>query len=345
MAQNGGTPTKAIDVPITVVLMAIYITGAVGHMTILQLNRRRGHKFLMSGAMFGFCMSRIVTCALRIGVTVNPKNISLYIASQIFLNAGVLLAYVVSLLLSQRLLRALQPRLGWNKMLRISFKVIYVLLAVSLALTIIFVNVLFYTLDLTLRNDALWIQRASILYILCFNLVSLAMYLTAVLLPKSVEAERFGQGSPASQKLIIGFVLFLCILEAGFRTGIAFEAPRPVDHPAWYQSRPAFYILFFGVEIVIIYTLLISRFDRRFWIPNGSKQPGDYSKVVHTEKEEDVESNEPTRVASQGEVNTEKQKDMESAEPTRVASQGEVHTEKEEVAESNEPTRVASREE
>lgn len=290
MAQNGGSPTKGTDVPITAVLMGIYIIGATGHMTILQLNRRRGHKFLMSGAMFGFCMSRILTCALRIGVANNPNNISLSIAAQIFLNAGVLLAYIVGLLLSQRLLRALQPQLGWSNPLRILFKTLYVLLAVCLALTIIFVNVSFYTLDAALRNDAIWVQRASILFILCFNLISLSIYLTAVLLPKSADAERFGQGSVAGQKLITGFILLLCILEAGFRTGITFESPRSIENPAWYQSKPAFYILFFGVEITIIYTLLISRFDKRFWVPNGSKMPGHYSGGQNTGKEEDLES-------------------------------------------------------
>lgn len=33
-------------------------------MTIFQINKRRGHKFLMSGLMFGFCMARTLTMIL-----------------------------------------------------------------------------------------------------------------------------------------------------------------------------------------------------------------------------------------------------------------------------------------
>ena len=269
----------SVDIPITSVFLALYVIGAIGHMTILQINMRRGHKFLMSGALFGFCMSRIVTSAMRLGVITHPTNVSLNIAANIFLSAGVLIAYVIALLLAQRLLRALQPHLGWSTAMRVLFRLLYISLAICLALVISFTVLTFYTLDTTLRSDALWIQRAAILFLLCFNLVAFVIYLAAVFLPKHSQAEDFGKsGSMATRKLITGVMIALCILEAGFRAGITWEAPRPINNPAWYQSKPAFYMFFFGVEIIIIYTLLLTRFDQRFWVPNGSKQPGHYSR-------------------------------------------------------------------
>jgi hypothetical protein len=49
----GGLPRASVDVPVTAVFLALFILGAIAHMTILQLNGRRGHKFLMSGLIFG----------------------------------------------------------------------------------------------------------------------------------------------------------------------------------------------------------------------------------------------------------------------------------------------------
>lgn len=49
----GGAPDKAVDIPVTAVCLFLYVCGAATHMTILQLNQRRGHKFLFNGALFG----------------------------------------------------------------------------------------------------------------------------------------------------------------------------------------------------------------------------------------------------------------------------------------------------
>ncbi|KAK3077934.1 hypothetical protein LTS18_008872, partial [Coniosporium uncinatum] len=48
----GGRPKVSVDVPITAVFLVLFMGGAATHMTIFQLNRRRGHKFLMSAMLF-----------------------------------------------------------------------------------------------------------------------------------------------------------------------------------------------------------------------------------------------------------------------------------------------------
>lgn len=56
MMQNwalGANVKKNVDIPISAVFLVLYIGGAVTHMTIFQLNKRKGHKFLMSGLLFG----------------------------------------------------------------------------------------------------------------------------------------------------------------------------------------------------------------------------------------------------------------------------------------------------
>jgi len=49
----GGIPSKKTDIPISAVFLFLFIVGAATHMTIFQLNRRRGHKFRMSMIVFG----------------------------------------------------------------------------------------------------------------------------------------------------------------------------------------------------------------------------------------------------------------------------------------------------
>ncbi len=49
----GSPPTVIPDVPVSAVFLVLFlITGAI-HMTLLQVNKKHGHKFMFSGAMFG----------------------------------------------------------------------------------------------------------------------------------------------------------------------------------------------------------------------------------------------------------------------------------------------------
>lgn len=230
----------------------------------------------MSGAMFGFCMSRVGTNVLRLASITRPMNVRLAIAALIFTNIGVLIVYVVVLQLSLRVFRATHPRMGWNRLLTKAFIVSYAFLACEILLTIAFTVVSFYTLKPTLRSGALWVQRGSILYIMMFNVVSLVLLLLSLLLPRAPDSESFGTGSKKSKLIILGVAVFFTVFIAGFRTGTVWSPARPASNPAWYDSKPAFYVILFGFEIVIIYLFILTRFDRRFWVPNGSSKPGDY---------------------------------------------------------------------
>jgi hypothetical protein len=70
------------------VFLALFITGAVTHFTIHELNQRRGHKFHLSDAIFDFCMVRTITCIMRIVWATRPTNQSIVVAALVFENAG-----------------------------------------------------------------------------------------------------------------------------------------------------------------------------------------------------------------------------------------------------------------
>ena len=233
----------------------------------------------MSVIMMGFCMSRVGANVLRLVWATRPMNVRISIAALIFTNIGVLIVYIIVLQLNLRVFRAKHPKLGWNRPFRKALTVSYVLLLCAILLTIAFTILNFYTLKPHLKNVAIWVQRGALLYMMIFNVMSLTLLSLSLLLPRAPNSENFGTGSMGSKLIILGLAVFFCIFIAGFRTGVVWAPPRPASRPGWYDTKPAFYVIEFGFEIVIIYMFILTRFDRRFWIPNGSNKPGDYSQV------------------------------------------------------------------
>ncbi len=132
IAVIGGTPTISVDVPVDAVLICLYLCSAAANMTIFQLNKRKGIRFVPSAMLFGFSMARIITLVLRISWACFANNAALALAAQIFINAGILVVYIVNLIFTQRLLRALQPPIGWHPRTRTLFDVLYALTFISL---------------------------------------------------------------------------------------------------------------------------------------------------------------------------------------------------------------------
>jgi hypothetical protein len=123
-AQIGGIPTIGLDVPICSVFIALFVSLAASHMTILQINLRRGHKFIFNGLCFGFAMSRIAACTLRLVWATRPSDVDVSLVASVFLNAGIVLIYIINNLLAWRMVRSAAPQIGWNKVARIANRVL-----------------------------------------------------------------------------------------------------------------------------------------------------------------------------------------------------------------------------
>ncbi|MCJ1443728.1 MAG: hypothetical protein MMC23_004228 [Stictis urceolatum] len=287
-AGLGGLPSIIPDIPICAVLMVLYLCSAGTNITIFRRNNGRNHKFILSGLLTGFSMARVATLVLRITWTTRQKNIRLAIAAQIFVNAGVLIAYIINLILAQRILRAKQPHIGWHPVLRIAYKFLYVGIGIALAMVISSVVVSLYTLDLHTRSVCRDIQLAALTYLLVFTCLPIIHVAVALLLPRSRDEENFGKGSMRVKLVIVTLSACLCMTIAGFKAGATWSPARPVSNPAWYQSKACFYVFNFAFEIAILILLTLSRIDRRFHIPNGSDGPGHYTqaeKHIATESE------------------------------------------------------------
>jgi hypothetical protein len=257
--------------------MALYITFAAANMTILQTNQRRNHKFLISGPIFGFCMARITTCIMRIVWAAYPHNVQIAMTAQILNNAGILIIYVVNLIFAQRILRAMQPKIGWNSILSRVFQFCYVLIGGVLVMVITATVITYYTLDMQTKIACADCLKASIVFLFFITLSPLFLLAAAFFLPRNEESEEaFGASIMETKALLVFGIACLTITIAGFKLGTTFETPRPLSDPAWYDSKAAFYCFGFALEIFILCVVQIARVDRMFHVPDGSSAVKSY---------------------------------------------------------------------
>ena len=245
-------------------------------------------------------MARVITCSLRIAWATEQHNVSLAIAAQIFVNAGILIVYIVNLIFAQRILRARRPDMGWHTLLRTFFRIMYALLGASLILIIVLTVYSFFTLNPAIHSYAKWIQRGAILFLLIVAALPLVMIPLAFALHPHANAETFGNGTVKSKAIVLLAGSTLCTLIAGFKVGTVWSAPRPVTNPAWYDSKAAFYIFNFTLEIMILCLYIGSRVDRRFHVPDGSSKVKSYATADVADSENESEKPESLRKKESG---------------------------------------------
>lgn len=262
-------------------------------MTVFQLNRRRGYKFIPSAATFGFCMSRIIACSLRIAWACHPNNVSLAIAAAIFVNAGVLLLFVLNLLYAQRLLRTAIPKIGWLPATSWIFKALYAIIVVSIIMLIVVVVQTSFTLNANTHR----IDRDIQLYgLTCFAIVSflpLPIVVAILLFTRGQRIEGPGSGSWAAKVVIVLVAGTLLCLGASFRAATSWMPPRPINNPPPYDHKACFYIFDFTIEVTVVMLFLFSRVDQRFWVPNGSSKVRHYRGTESVEQKDVEKSGDP----------------------------------------------------
>lgn len=283
-AGLGGLPAIGLDIPITAVFMFLFQCGAAAHMTIMQLNQRMGHKFLLSGALFGFCMARTVACIMRIVWATQPHNVRVAIAANVFLNAGVLIIIIANLIFAQRILRATLPHIGWHRSIHFAFLAFYFSIFLLLGGLITAIIQMSYTLDTHIQSIDHKIQLIGVTYFAVASFMLIILLTLAFLLPKKTRVEKFGTGRFRHKIIILLISATLICLGASFRAAVSYM-PRPIAEPAWFDSKPAFYCFDFTIDIFVIYMYAIMRVDRRFHIPDGSSGPGHYSAGAVVQKD------------------------------------------------------------
>ncbi|KAF2860885.1 hypothetical protein K470DRAFT_264088 [Piedraia hortae CBS 480.64] len=296
VALSGGLPTADVDIAICSVLAMLYLYGGVSFIRLIKMNSKKQHKFLLIILMIQFCMSRVVTCILRIVWSKFIHNIRLAIAAQIFVAAGILVVYVINMELSKRCLRAFKPSIGWSPIVKIVYTTLYSLVVCCLIMVITMTIITYYTLNQHTRTIASWIQRGAITYLLVIAVVPLVVLALTFAPPHLPIQQPFGTGRNVTKLATLLVGTCLCTLIAGFRAGTTWMPVRMATNPAWYHTKPAFYCFSFVPEIIVIYVYLIVRIDKRFHVPDGSSKMRSYAKqpeqrpVGHRPEDIDLES-------------------------------------------------------
>ncbi|KAF2796729.1 hypothetical protein K505DRAFT_270880 [Melanomma pulvis-pyrius CBS 109.77] len=268
----GGTATANIDIPITAVFLALFIIGAITHMTIFQLNNRRGHKFVFNAALFGFCMSRIVTTTLRIASISLPTNLRLAMAAQIFVAAAIFLIFVINLLWTQRIVRSLHPHIGWHRGLSKALRAVYVLLVLTVVILITAVVQSFYTLRPRTKTIDRDLQLYGTTFFAIVSFLPIPVVLISLVAPRKTAPDEFGKGRLRTKIIILLTGATLLCLGASYRCGTLWLKPVPRTQPLPpYFHRACFYIFNFTIEIIVVYMYAIMRVDLRFHVPNGAR--------------------------------------------------------------------------
>ncbi|KAM7205398.1 putative family c-likeg-protein-coupled receptor protein [Naviculisporaceae sp. PSN 640] len=293
VALMGGIPTPVPDDIVSAILLALFIVGAATHMTIFQVNRRREHKFIFSVLLFGFCMARIAALVMRIVLASRRGNINITIAANIFVAAGVLLLFIVNLLFAQRILRAYHPKFGWNRAVTWTFRFLF-FSVIALLIMVITTSVhSYFTLDTAVRQKERNVGLFAGTYLAVLAFLPIPIVIASILFPRegNSKIDKFGAGRLRTKVRLLLFTSTLLSFGAGFRLGVNFS-PRPLNNPAWYHSKAAFYCFNFVIELIVVYAYALARFDKRFHVPDGSSARGHYKgaelepgPVVNTESE------------------------------------------------------------
>ena len=324
-ASLGGVPTVALDVPVCAVFLCLFILGAISHMTILQINKRRGHKFLMSGMLFGFCMSRIVSNIMRIVWATRPMNINVAIAANIFVYAGVVLLFVINLLFAQRIVRACHPHAGWHPILHWTFIVIYVLIVLTLCALISAIIDSFFTLGHNAHRIDRNIQLYGATFYCVISFLPIALVIGGLLLPRRTRLEHFGQGSFRTKVLFLSGASCLLCIGACFRCAVNYAgSKRPRTDPAPYQSKACFYIFNFTIEIIVVLFYVLVRVDKRFYVPDDSHKAGDYARETNLHSQKKAEKRDMVKAALLHRIISPEEVVFDHMEPAHVMGEPEL---------------------
>jgi len=271
-------------VPVTFLFLLLFAAGAYTHIRIYRANAKRGHKFLLSDLLFDFCMVRTVTCIMRI-VWAFEKNRVVILIALIVQFGGAVVIMAVNIFFAQRILLSIHPNFGWHPAFRVFTLFFLFSIPAVVLLNSTSIGVSFFKIEDQDRvTTALNLLKAGISWIMLLAVLPVVMVLLASTIP-GPRPERFGQGD-THQKIAVLLIgaSFMIAGQAVRLAGTVIGDP-PGSTNALY-SKELFYTSGFMLEIFTVVFYAVIRVDLMFHVPNGSSQPGDYSRKPKPGEEE-----------------------------------------------------------
>jgi hypothetical protein len=218
----------------------------------------------------GFCFVRLITFSTRLAWGVRPENASLALVSNIFLNAGIPILYIINLVFAHRITRAQHPRLGWHRSLSILGRVVIGLILMTLVMLIYAGVQSAYTQSGGLQHKIHDIQLYGSTFNTVIAILPLPMLLLGIVIPRRVRTEKFGSGR---FRLKIGVLIassLLLTLRTAWGTTLTWIHPVHKSQPMpWYLQKAIFYTVQLLTELIVVYMFIFVRINRIFYTPDG----------------------------------------------------------------------------
>ncbi|KAJ0122639.1 hypothetical protein J7T55_003154 [Diaporthe amygdali] len=195
-AQIGGIPSVSIDMLPLAVFLALYAIAAVTSTLLTEIHRRKGHGRTIPVILFLFSGERVVACAMRIAWAFRPANVRIAVASQVLLQAGVLLLFLLNLILAERVLLDRDLGIRSRRCLKALLGTLSALTISALVMVVVSIIVSVYTLDQNTIDRCRDVQRAAATYLLALAAAPVAMLVFAPLLSSVPVSRSTGSGTP-----------------------------------------------------------------------------------------------------------------------------------------------------
>jgi hypothetical protein len=185
--------------------------------------------------------------------------------------------FAVNIFFTQRIVRALQPRIGWNPALRQA--ALYLLLSVPAVIILNMASLIvsFFSVG---NLNRLQTTEALLKFGSSWNTMLAVLPIAAIFIATSLPGprpEKFGTGMLRIKIKLVIFIALLLSIGAAIPLYAVVNPERP-DTASVIFGKTVFYTTGFMLEIIVVALLAVGRVDQMFHIPNGSSKAGDYSK-------------------------------------------------------------------
>ncbi|KAF2621184.1 hypothetical protein BU25DRAFT_354898, partial [Macroventuria anomochaeta] len=251
-AQLGGLPTRHPELPILVMFLATYCTAWLYSLYIVVRCYQRSCNNRIAVVLLLACGERITAYIMRIVWIFRISDIRIGIASQILLQAGVILVYVGALLSAASLLRVHVKCLPWLTPFLITLSIVTI---ISFVANLVSTIVSVHTLQDHVRQTCRDVQRVAATYLVFLTFISVLMLVVVFhVLWTRQKISRISEAKTAG--FIFSFVSIVCLLMASFKAGVIWKNPSPLFSPAWYLSLSSLYSFELGPELLVTLILL-----------------------------------------------------------------------------------------
>jgi hypothetical protein len=193
--------------------------------------------------------------------------------------------FAINLVLTQRVLRAIHPKLFWHPVVSKLFVFLLGSVPFFIIFNIVALSASFFVTSASgakTTKDLLFLGSSWNLWLCLFPIIFIGIFGT---IPSPTKIENFGIGRFRFKIVLVIYSSATLFIGAIVRL-IAAAQTHPIDNPGQVDSKPIFYLTGFVLEILVVILFVLARFDLLFHIPDGCTGPGQYAAKKELDEEE-----------------------------------------------------------